>query len=462
MHTSRRNLMQSGAIAGLATFLPAHSRFTRTIFADSSSGSPDDPDGVATKLIEIMETRAVHRHPRFGEYFSGYADSLFTWESFFDTVLLLHAGETSLGKAALAIYLSTQRPDGFIPRHWPGLAPPTGFGDVWSLYESEEHAQPFLAQIALLIVRANHGDIAWLTEGAYDGLVKYLAHWETVWRRDLSGLCVWASAPHSGEDNQFDRAGVWRSFFCAGADVNSFLYLEYLAMAKLAAVKNRATEAAAFLKLAAEKKDAIQSLLWDEGDSFYYDRDARTGKHLKIKSVAGYFPLWAGIATREQANRLVEHLTNPQEFWSAYPVPSYARNEKNYTQHHVPPPLLDPYYGLDDNHSNWLGGAWGHSNYFIVHGLQQYGFDREAREIARKSYAMSAPDMQIREWYNAETGAGSGGIGICAGAELLLRFLSAEITAGFSPMPIEDASTPISGERVRAALGLTRKFRQSA
>jgi len=94
--------------------------------------------------------------------------------------------------------------------------------------------------------------------------------------------------------------------------------------------------------------------------------------------------------------------------------------------------------------------------------LKQYGFDREARTIAQKSYEMSAPDMQIREFANAETGAGSGGYWICAGAELSLRMLQAELTAGFSPVPIEDVSKPISSDRVRAALGLTRRLRQKA
>jgi hypothetical protein len=454
MQTMRRNLLKAGACGVLSHLVPASSAFARALSAEPAAATPDDPAGVAPKLVAIMETRALHHHPQLGAYYTGYPDGLFTWETFFDNIVLFHGGETQLGKGALAILLSTQRPDGFIPRHWPGLAAPTGFGDVWSLYESEEHAQPFLCQNALLIARAN--------EPMYDGLVKYLAHWEAAWRRDSSGLCVWASAPHSGEDNQFDRAGVWRSYFCAGADLNSFLYLDYLAMARIAKAKGKAADAALFEQSAAQKKAAIQSLLWDEADGFYYDRDARTGKHLKIKSVAGFFPLWAGIATPEQAKRLVEHLTNPKEFWTAYPVPSYAVSERNYTQHHVPPPLLDPYYGLDDNHSNWLGGAWGHSNYFITHGLQQYGFNREARAIAEKSYAMSAPDMQIREWYNAETGTGSGGAGICAGAELSLRLLQAELTAGFSPMPIEDASKPISSDRVRAALGLTREFRQKA
>jgi hypothetical protein len=462
MQTMRRKLLKVGACGALSQLLPTGSALAYAMEAAAATGTPDDSAGVAPKLVEIMETRCVHHHPQFGDFYTGYPDGLFTWETFFDNIVLLHAGDSQLGKANLAIFLSLQREDGCIRRHWPGFAPPTGLGDVWNQYDDEEHAQPFLCQDALFLSRANQGDVEWITESMYAGLAKYLAHWEAAWRRDGSNLCVWASAPHSGEDNQYDRVGVWRSYFCAGTDLNSFLYLEYLAMARIAKAKGKSADEAAFELAAAQKKEAIQRLLWDETDGFYYDHDVRTGKQIRIKSVAGFMPLWAGIATEQQAKRLVEHLTNPKEFWTPYPVPSYARSERNYTQHHVPPPLLDPYYGLDDGHSNWLGGVWGHTNYFIVHGLQHYGFDREARTIAQKSYEMSAPDMQIREFSNAETGVGSGGSWICAGAELSLRLLQAELTANFSPMPIEDASKPISSDRVRAALGLTRKFRQKA
>jgi glycogen debranching enzyme len=270
---------------------------------------------------------------------------------------------------------------------------------------------------------------------------------------------VWASAPHSGEDNQFDRVGMWRSYFCAGADLNSFLHLEFLAAAKIASALGRTADAGEFDASAQRLREAVLKLLWVEEDGFFYDRDVRTGKHLKVKSVAGFYPLWAGIPTPEQARRLVsEHLMNPREFWCAHPVPSYAVNERNYTQHYVPPPLIDTYYALDEGHSNWLGGTWGHSNYFITHGLQRYGFEREAQLLAQKSYEVSAPDNQIREWFNAETGAGDGTVGVYAGAEILMRISWAEIRTGFQPATIEDVTQPISGEKVRAALGLKRTF----
>ena len=121
-------------------------------------------------------------------------------------------------------------------------------------------------------------------------------------------------------------------------------------------------------------------------------------------------------------------------------------NEPNYTQHHVPPPMIDTYFALEDGHCNWRGGLWPHGNYFVTHGLQRYGFDREARLLAEKSYEVSAPDKSVREWYNAETGEGLGGHELYAGAELLMRFTSTELETGFQPMLIEETSKPIQSK----------------
>jgi putative isomerase len=457
LQMERRNLLKMGAYGAAAKLLPERWRGASGLY--SVPEGAEDPATVAAELLDIMEAHGVHEHPALGKYYSGYGPDLFTWESYLDAILLLLVGDTSLSKCALKIYLHNQQPSGFIPRHWAASAP-VGDEKVWRVYESEEHAQPFLFQIALFLARADGGDVSWIDDEMYERLKKYLKVWGALWKRGDRDLCVWASAPHSGQDNQFDRVGVWRSYFCAGADLNSFLYLDYLAAEKIAKAKGRTDDASAFAAAALRTREAVLKYLWDEKDGFFYDRDVRTGKHIKVKSGAGFFPLWAGIPTQEQAKRMVnEHLMNPKEFSCAHPVPSYAINERNYTQHHVPPPMIDAYFALDDGHANWRGGTWGHSNYFITHGLQRYGFDREARLLAQKSYEVSAPDKKVREWFNAETGAGDGAVGVYAGAEILMRFSWAEIDAKFEPGLVEDVSQPISGERVRAALGLKRTFR---
>ena len=436
---------------------------------------------VVAKAIRVMEEQGLHKDPKHGYYFSGYGENLFTVETYFDTIALFHVGDVALGRTALRIHLEQQQDNGFIPRHWngpvqasqatpQGQAPPLASSEPqnpyelrnpYAIYEREEHAQPFLFQIALFSTRAGGGDISWLDDEMYRKLKKYLKHWTTDWDRDANGLCEWASAPHAMGDNQFDRAGVWRSFYCEGADLNSLLCLEFLAAEKIAIAKGFRGDAVYFAAQAKRKQELIQRLLWNEQDGFFYDRDIRTGLPIRIKSVNGLYPLWAGIPDQRQARRLVcEHIMNPKEFWSAHPLPSYALNERYYTQHHVPPPLIDKYYALPDGHCNWRGGLWPHGNYTVAHGLQRYGFMEEALTLGRKSYEVAAADPDIYEWYNSETGIPLGSHPLCAGAEVLMRFLPTELETAFNPVLIDDASKPLEDGKLRKALKIKENFRK--
>jgi len=471
---TRRSFLAGTASIGAVGSLPSARR-------PAGRAPAPGAEVVVAQAVRMMEERGIHQDPKYGAYFSGYGENLFSVESYFDDIVLFHAGDTALGKAALRIYLEQQQENGFILRHWeqraeasPGtpsaLVPALGSSEAhnpyaernpYAIYEREEHAQPFLFQIALFSTRAGGGDISWLDDELYRKLKKYLQHWTAGWDRDSNGLCEWASAPHAIADTQFDRAGVWRSSYCEGADLNSFLYLEFLAAEKIALAKGLPVDATDFAAQAKRTKDLIQRLLWNEQDGFFYDRDIRTGLPIRVKSVNGLYPLWAGIPDAAQAQRLVhEHIMNPREFWSAYPLPSYALNERNYTQHHVPCPQIDIYYALPDGHCNWRGGIWGHGNYMVAHGLQRYGFREEAQTLARKSYAMAAADPDIYEWYNAETGKPEGSHPLCAGAEVLMRFLPTELETDFNPVLIDDARKPLENSKLRSLLSLSENFRK--
>ena len=235
MPIKRRNFIKVGAYSILAGITPPlRLGAENALFSMGDVPTRESRMKIAAELVEIMEKHGTHKHPTEGYYYSGYGESLFTWETYLDNIVLLHAGDTNLGKNALRINLGLQREDGFIPRHWPGMNPPRAEDNVYGIYEGEEHAQPFLFQVALFLSRANGGDTSWITDEMYRRLKKYLGHWTTAWDRDSNGLSEWASACHTGEDNQFDRAGVWRSYFCEGADLNSFMYLDFLAAEKIA------------------------------------------------------------------------------------------------------------------------------------------------------------------------------------------------------------------------------------
>ena len=97
----------------------------------------------------------------------------------------------------------------------------------------------------------------------------------------------------------------------------------------------------------------------------------------------------------------------------------------------------------------------------VTHGLQRYGFMEEARTLARKSYEVAAADAEIYEWYNAETGKPEGSHPLCAGAEVLMRFLPTELETDFNPVLIEDADKPFDDRKLRKALSLSGEFRNS-
>ena len=93
-----------------------------------------------------------------------------------------------------------------------------------------------------------------------------------------------------------------------------------------------------------------------------------------MRSVAGFVPLFCGVATPERAKRIVEeHLLDRKSFWTRYPVASYAMDEPDYTQE------------WEGSNCSWRGPAWIPTNYMIAHGLNEYGYRDHAHELARQT-----------------------------------------------------------------------------
>ena len=109
-----------------------------------------------------------------------------------------------------------------------------------------------------------------------------------------------------------------------------------------------------------------------------------------------FYPLLAGIATPEQAKRMIEeHLLNPKEFWGTYVAPSIARND---------PAFQGQFYVR--------GNIWPMLNYLLYEGISRYGFDRVALEFAEKNYDLFMKDWKTSqlssEQYYAWGGTGGG------------------------------------------------------
>lgn len=96
---------------------------------------------------------------------------------------------------------------------------------------------------------------------------------------------------------------------------------------------------------------------WSEEHQQYCDIDVAQGRHAPIvePTNAMFLPLFAGAVTDEQLPKVLKRLSDPKQFWPAYPVPTTA--------------LSNPKFELT---RYWRGPTWPITNLFIIEGLMRY------------------------------------------------------------------------------------------
>jgi hypothetical protein len=390
----------------------------------SKASDQTHSESLRERLLQLnrdISTKGLHDFPPSQEkLLTGYAyGEFFDWDLYFENIYLSYYGVSKFDFSNLEVFLSRQEPDGFISRTL-GITYP----------KPNQMFKPFLAQLAVLGSQQT-GSYEWLREKDYGKLQKYLDRW-FAYDADHNGLPTWNSSDASGMDNQLSRSGNFDSYFDEGVDLACYLLRELQAMAIISGELGKAKEQAEYEHRAKSLAKLINNVFWDEKDGFYYDRNEKTGKRIRVKSVAGFFPLWAGVATPEQARRLVrKHLLNQNEFWLLYPVATYAKTEPDF------------YEGTTKGECNWRGNTWIPANYMIFHGLMDYGFDKEARELADRTYAMVLDKNALtREYYDSQTGQGYG-MNPFWGWSSLAYVMPLEGTLHYNPMNLMGKVRPI-------------------
>lgn len=147
-----------------------------------------------------------------------------------------------------------------------------------------------------------------------------------------------------------------------------------------------------FRMKAKNRREAIQEYLWSESEGFYKDYNFHHGKFTTINSLAGVFPLYVGIATQDQADKVADIL------------------RKDFLQ---PGGLVTTHI---DNGQQWdAPNGWAPLQWAAVEGLRNYGHDDLADEIVRRWIELNervyASSRKFVEKYNVETDDGLGGGG---------------------------------------------------
>ncbi len=149
---------------------------------------------------------------------------------------------------------------------------------------------------------------------------------------------------------------------------------------------------------------------WYEDVGLYYDYDLRTGQPIPVNTASTFLPLFAGLPSKQQAQRLVEeHLLNPKEYalgagvnhW----VTTTAKSEPTWEARRY-----------------WRGPVWVIMNWLIMEGLQRYGYDDLVETIRRDTLSL-VETSGFREYYDARDGSGCGSTDFSWSAALAIELL---------------------------------------
>lgn len=270
--------------------------------------------------------------------------------------------------------------------------------------------KPCLAQHAAFIIKSKNDNAEWLRPH-FDKLRRFVDYYMNNCRHKV-GLYFWNDDLAVGVDN--DPCTFYRPNKSSGSIyLNCLMYKELEAICYIGKLLNDDVEKYELEKECLKKN--VQEHCFDERDSFYYSVDLnllpvdlsqelhsgapREWECLiqRIGVWSGFLAMWSGIATAEQAERMVNKmLLDKEAFWAPYGVRTLAKYEKMYT------------IKATGNPSCWLGPIWGIVNYLVFRGLVKYGYNDIASQLAHKTIDMFEKDIlqcgQMHEYYDPESG----------------------------------------------------------
>lgn len=294
---------------------------------------------------------------------------MWLWDSAFHAMSFAQY-DVEMAKDCIRAVLSLQREDGFIShmmspqgRISEVTQPQVLAWAVWSVYQVEKDKEfvrecvPALAKFLIWTMKNRdkngNGLLEWFTEPDY-----------TECKCGESGL---DNSPRFDYDIELDAID-FSTYLCNDAKYLSMLFAE------LGDQEN--TEY--FRSVYENVKEKINSLLWSEEDSLYYDR-LFDGQLTRFATPSSFLPMFAGICTQAQADKMVKVLLDETRFWTTMPIPSIPKD--------------NDCYDID----MWRGCSWLNINYFVILGLRKYGYEELAEELRTRTL------KTVLRWYK-ETG----------------------------------------------------------
>jgi len=204
--------------------------------------------------------------------------------------------------------------------------------------------------------------------------------------KDLSLSRDYFKGDRSMRESGFDISFRFSAFGAdthhfAPACLNSLLYKGEKDLELMSTMLGRPQEAEEWKKRAAVHQKALADWMWDAQLGEFFDYNFVTKKRSAYEYASTFYPLWAGLASKEQAAAIVKnlpHFERPGGF------------------------MTSPY----DTGAQWDAPyAWAPVQFMVVDGLRRYGYTAQADRLSYEFLSTVAENFRrdgtIREKYNA-------------------------------------------------------------
>lgn len=306
-----------------------------------------------------------------------------------------------------------------------------GDGGNWN----ERNSKPALAAWSVWNIYKETGDVEFLKE-MYPKLVAYHNWWYSNRDHDKNGIAeyggmvheynnnkeeiILAAAWESGMDNapRFDVNGhgegdtgvdvfenkdkngniIGYSINQESVDLNAYLYAEKGFLKSMADILGYKDDSKNFEQDAKKVSEYVNKNMFDKETGFFYDLQINEdGSEKKLlvnrgKGPEGWIPLWAKMATQDQADKVVKNMVDSSKFDTLIPLGTASQDN----------PSFDP-------NKYWRGPVWLDQALYGIEALQNYGYKDDAERMSKKIFDNAEGligDGPIRENYNPITGEG--------------------------------------------------------
>ena len=152
-------------------------------------------------------------------------------------------------------------------------------------------------------------------------------------------------------------------------DLNALLYKYEMDLAKFYRQIDDVRSAAKWEVAAGIRQETMNELMWNRIRGLYYDYNYVKERRGTVSSLAGFYPLWAGMVRQKRADQMVKALRRFENRGGL------ATTDVQQLGQFVPGAIP----------TQWAyPNGWAPLHFMVVKGLQRYGYHADAKRIAMK------------------------------------------------------------------------------